>query len=174
MTPAGAGSPAYVATVLTLYLDLPDDAGGVRLAAHDTKTAFQTCRTPAASEDSFPCLFPAGYCRATAAATARRVPRLLAPQTSQALSRLTVGCLFKRPRLLVIANDPCRKLASSVREIGVFLGTLADPGALDLACNMPSTGAVLKHVTNVKSPKQTHAPDCQERGQTEGSSESGS
>jgi hypothetical protein len=24
MTPAGAGSPAYVATVLTLYLDLPD------------------------------------------------------------------------------------------------------------------------------------------------------
>jgi hypothetical protein len=24
MTPAGAGSPAYIATVLTLYLDLPD------------------------------------------------------------------------------------------------------------------------------------------------------
>jgi hypothetical protein len=71
-------------------------------------------------------LFPAGYCRATAAATARRVPRLLAPQTSQALPRLTVGRLFKKLRFLVIANNPCGKLTSSVREIGVFLGTLAD------------------------------------------------
>jgi hypothetical protein len=39
---------------------------------------------------------------------------------------LTVGRLFKKLRFLVIANNPCGKLTSSVREIGVFLGTLAD------------------------------------------------
>jgi DNA replication protein DnaC len=81
-------------------------AGGVRLAARHATTALQACRPPAASEDSFPCLFPAGHCRATAAVIARRIPRLLAPQTSQAGPGVTAGRMFKTLRFLVIANSP--------------------------------------------------------------------
>ena len=95
MTAAGDGSPAYVAAVLTLYLDLPDTPLRpspvdqslasrlhqqavplllVESALLLATTALQACGPPAASEDSFPCLFPAGHCRTAAAVIARRIP----------------------------------------------------------------------------------------------------
>src|ERR1039457_749885 len=143
MTPAGAGNPAYVAAVLTLYLDRrkpglcccgPDPvsgparyavtaqsrgsgarhptsaaggalaAGGVRLAARYATTPFQAFGTPPTSEDSFPCLLHAGYCRTTAAVIVRRIPRLPAPQTSEALPSVAAGPMFKKLRFPMIAN----------------------------------------------------------------------